>query len=53
MHSMGCMLLRECKEGVRLSNTLSALEQEFDITFSEEEKEELGDILGSLRDLRY
>jgi len=50
-HSMGCMLLRECKEGVRLSNTVSSLEEEFSITFTEEEKEELGDILGSLRDL--
>jgi len=51
MHSMGCMLLRECTEGVRSASTLSALEEEFSITFNEEQKEELGDILGSLRDL--
>lgn len=51
MHSMGCMLLRECKDGVVKTTTVSSLEEEFNFTFTEKEKEELSDILGSLRDV--
>ena len=48
---MGCMLTRDCTEGVIKTDSVPLLEQEFGFTFNEEEKEEISDILGSLRDV--
>lgn len=46
-HSMGCMLVRDCKEGVVKMNSADQLGETLGMVFTEEESEELGNIFDS------
>lgn len=48
-HSMGCMLERDCQDGVIKTLTVDDLQEHFDFTFTGEIKDELDNILASLR----
>ena len=51
MHSMGCMLVRDCTTGVVKADTVPLLEEQFGFKFDKNEADELNDILLSLKDL--
>ena len=48
-HSMGCMLERDCQEGVVKSLTIESLEEQLGFKLEGEIRKELEDILGSLK----